>query len=121
MDPQIASQLLGTLVQVSGTILAVYVAVILYILQEKSLAQLLLKPKYFYVSFGASCAGFSTIILFSLGYFLLLKFEQPFSDSAAFYLVLGFAISLLLLFVNCGIVIWLRRKVLRKRRRKIDV
>lgn len=118
MNPQIAAQFLGTMAQVSVTILAIYIAVITYILQDKDLGKRLINSKPFLLSFGFTCLGYSSLIVQCFIDFLKLDLQEQYSDTNAFSFIFLFCFSLCLLFGNFLLVMSRRRKFLNKRRQK---
>jgi uncharacterized membrane protein YiaA len=111
LDAQIASQFLGTLIQVAGTILAVYVAIILYILQDKEVAQQSLHNKGFYITLIVTCSFFTLTIIACLSQLLNLSPGQSFDSQQADLDVASFLAGLILgLFGSMAVVIGIRKR-----------
>lgn len=114
MDPQIALQFLGTLIQTSGTILAIYIAILIYTLQDKTLSSLLLKDKSFLGTIGLSCGLWVLIIALSLADLFSLNLKEPYSDFMAFNKASVFVFALLFMVADFIRLIWKRKKLLQE-------
>jgi hypothetical protein len=90
LDPQMAAQFLGSLAQISATFFAVYLAILVYILQEKSLARVLLRENIFKALLFVTCAVFVFLIAVCLEQLIELNPLNPYSNSRASVLVLVF-------------------------------
>lgn len=108
MDPQIASQFLGTLTGLAGTILAAYVAVVMIIVQDREIFQELEEHKELYWLIGATCAVFGIAVLHYLWQFLILTPQNPLPQLLIFVDFFIFVIGIALLLLNVGTVILMR-------------
>lgn len=113
MDSQVALQFLAVLVQVSGTILAVFRAINIFILQDRLLAQIFFKFKILMVSFGVNCVLWASVLLSYLWSFFTLNLEEPYSDGSAYGHLFSFIIALATLFLYFARLVWIRRKLYR--------
>ena len=85
MDPQIALQLFLTIAKISGTMLAIFLAIVIFALRDKDVARLFLtKKQYHYAPLIAvfACAFlFGLMIMSSLFNALDVNLEVPFDES----------------------------------------
>jgi len=110
MDAQIAAQFLGTLIQTAGTIFAIYIAIFIYVLQERNLAALYFGKKHIFLGFALSCLAWSGLIICAMTEFLKLNLTQPFSDNSAFFYTVYFIISFLLLLYNFVLLVTMAKE-----------
>lgn len=92
MDAQIAAQFLGTIAQVTVTLFAVYLAIIVYVFQDREIAKALLKNRYFIGAFGISCVDFGCVIALLFEAFLTIGPERPLDNTIAFGMIGLFSI-----------------------------
>jgi hypothetical protein len=97
LDPQIASQYLGTLAQISGTILAVFIAIIIYVFQDRVMAQSLTHAKGFLLSVIFTCSSWGILIFVSVAEIGALRMGIPYDDLRASSIGGWFGFSLFLL------------------------
>ena len=102
MDPQVAVALLATIAQISGTVLAIYIAVVIFILQDETLARLILKDGKLGATFILLGPAFTWAFVTTLAIIelLTLDLEKPYSDFVAFAVVITFGVALFLMVVR---------------------
>jgi predicted membrane channel-forming protein YqfA (hemolysin III family) len=115
LEPQVAMQFLNTMIQVMGTILAIYVAVIVFIIQEREVAKRSLRSSGFYYTITYTCALFVLTIAECFYQLINLNLEQQQFDFSKISLdMLLFTCSLFGLFGTIAVTILIRRKELGK-------
>ena len=98
MDPQIAAQLLGTLIQSAATFLAVYFAIVIFILQDKILAPIFFRYRSLQLTFGLCSAMWIVTIIGCIYDFTQIQLNVQFSsksitgDVGLFFLTLGLSL-----------------------------
>ena len=90
LDPLIAAQLLGTLIESSTAFLIVYLGIIIFIVQDKTLAPVFLRHWQVWCSFGICCVFWVSIIGFCVFDFVNLNSNVPFSSGEMAHEVYGF-------------------------------
>lgn len=118
MNPEIAAQFLGTIVEVSATIFAIYLATIIFVLQDKVLFQNLMKHKAFLISFGCACPGYCSLIVSAFQHISRLDLQKPYAESSANQMIWLFALSLSILILNFVVVMKRRHKLYAKQLKK---
>lgn len=83
MDPQIALQLYVTIAKISATILALYMAMIIFALRDEILSQLILRHRLPYFTVLLTCCVLSLATIVSVLELLVLDLEVPYEDSRA--------------------------------------
>ena len=109
MDPQIAAQFLGTLIQSSATFLAIYLGIIIFIVQDKTLAPFFLEHWQAWSAFGISCALWVETIAFCVDDFTTLNLNTQFSSRQIQTDLLGFFAALSLSLGSFALMLALRR------------
>jgi len=103
MDPQVALHLLATIAQISGTVLAIYVAITIFALQDKTLVKLMQKWSYVFFLFPALSWVITTIgAVVGLS---MLDLERPYDDYNAYAIVTSFCVSLFLMLLRFWTII----------------
>jgi len=97
MDPQIASQYLGTLAQISTTILAVFIAIVIYVFQDRVMAQILTHAKDFLFSIIFTCSSWGALIFVSVTEISGLRMGTPYDSPVGYYIGGWFGFSLFLI------------------------
>jgi hypothetical protein len=113
MDPQIAAQYLGTLAQISSTIFAVFIAIIVYIFQDREMARLLSHAKGFLFFIIFTCSSWAVLIFVSVTEITALRIGTPFNDLIITYIGGWFGFSLFLLVYDFVRIIRLRMQLTR--------
>jgi hypothetical protein len=114
LDPQIASQYLGTLAQISSTILAVFIAMIIYVFQDRVMGKLLTHAKGFLLSVIFTCSSWSILIFFSVTEISALRMGTSYDDLRVSYIGGWFGFSLFLLVYDFIRIIRLRMQSMRE-------
>ena len=108
MDVTVATAFLETFAQLSVTLLAIYLAVIVFFLQDKDLAKVLVKDNLFLTTLVL------TFVLFSIQLFVALFDLTRISNLSGFfptYYFLEMFFALFALFCNFGLAISRKRKL----------
>lgn len=117
MDPETAVQLLLALAKISGTILAILMAIIVFSIRDEDLARLILlgKPHGYWplVTLSISCLLFALEIVFPLSAVFYLNLGEPVSDSKVLGLFIPFVASFVALFVFFGALLSEKRDFLK--------
>lgn len=117
MDPQTALQLLLTLAKISGTILAILMAIIVFAIRDEDLARMILlgKPHSYWplIALSISCFLFALGIVVPLLVIFKLNFGEPVSDSSIIGLLIPFIGSLVSLFLFFGALLSEKRDFLK--------
>jgi len=120
MDPHIALQLLLTLAKISGTILAIFMAIIIFALRDENLAQHILQGKplgyipLFTLLTGCICLALQ--IIYTLFEVFHINLEESYNDSEMVHALVFFSISIALVLQNFVMLLWVKRDFLKSTR-----
>ncbi len=81
VDPQVATAFLSTLAQIAAALFAVYMALIIFTVQDRKLAKRLIKKRSFQVLFVLSSVVFTFFIASLLREFLFISSSTSYSDN----------------------------------------
>ncbi len=119
MDPQITVQLLLTVAKISGTILAIFMAIIIFALRDEDLARLLLQGEPFgflpLITLVAGCLTLILQIAVSLFTVFRINLGESYDDLNMAIVLIMFSLSLTLV-VSTFVVLLLEKRNLLKMR-----
>lgn len=118
MDPQIAVQVLLTIAKISGTMLAIFMAVIIFSLRDESLARLILlrKPRGGAPLFTllTTCFLFGLEIIGSLFLASQVNLGESYGDAEMLGSLVAFSVSIALMFAVFGMLLLEKRDFLKE-------
>ena len=118
MDPQVAVALLATIAQISGTVLAIYAAVVIFILQDETLAKALLPESESVFPVVAPVFSWLLITFWAIVNLAMLDLRRPYDDITALATILWFFGSLLFMFAKFWILVSGKKKFIHTRHKK---
>lgn len=113
MEPQIAAQFLGTLIQSAMTFLAVDLAIIIFIVQDETLAPFFLNHRIVWICFALSCFLWVSVIGWCIVDFMNINLNVQFSSWEITRQVIGFLATLILSLLIFALIL-IDRKRLKK-------
>jgi hypothetical protein len=105
VDPQIATAFLSTVAQIATALFAVYLALVIFAIQDRKVAKGLAKRGLFKVFFLSSCVVFTFFVASLLREFLFLNLSTPYSDDVVRWSILAFALLASLICATYWIII----------------
>jgi len=116
MDPQVAIQSILTLAKISGTVLAIHMAIIIFALRDKLLAQVIAEYTFRIAILPALslCAKITIdiIMVITIGY--LDPLQDYYLISAVIATIVLFLVSISVLFTSVELLIDIKRKSLQR-------
>ena len=118
MDPNIALQFFLTLAKICGTVLAIFMAIIVFALKDEDLARLLLqKEPGGYAPLLTLLLGCTTLITLMLGALFEIvqtNWGELYDVSSLMTYLAGFSIALVFVFFTFVMLLWEKRDFLKK-------
>lgn len=111
MDAQIAAQFLGALLQVAATIFAVYIALIIFIIQDRVLSSVFLKYKIVSSTFVIGCVTWIATIFSYIMEFHKLGLAEPYGEMDFLWNVVSFSLAIIAFLFSFWFLISYRKRI----------
>lgn len=110
MESQVALQFLATVLQVAATFMALYMAIIIFILQNRILRSYFLRNRVVWIAFGGCLSLWLLTIVICLQGFLGFNSQLEFPQSEAMRITFSLLSALAISILTFVLILWDTRK-----------